>query len=168
MTRGTPGAVTTPFRSTSSAVPVWLVDIPTGLTSPATLRYTSWAHALTFGAQTYSPWPMDVPQQQMQGPGESGTFTLRLGDADGVLGGYIDAGATFEGRKVVLYLTDESCTGGAGTDAVKDTYVVESYSRGEGFVALNLRPLFGVFQTRLPVEVTTRKEFAGLPQAPTA
>lgn len=166
MTRSTPSTVTTPFRTGSGAEPIWLFEIPTGLASPATLRYTTAKYAVTFGSQTFEPIPAVPPSQSFQGPGEAGGVALTVGDVDGTISGYVEAGATFEGQTVVLYLTDLAATGGAGTDAIPDEYVIESLERGQGYVTFAMRNAFGTFDTKVPRLVATRATFPGLSAGP--
>ncbi len=164
-TRSLDATVATPFRSTSDAEPLWLVDIPTGLTSPTTLRYTTSPESVTFGSQTYSPLPQAPPTQSFGGPGEPGEVSLTLGDADVYLCGLIEAGAVFEGRTAVMHLTDRTATGGSGSYSVADEYVIEKVDRGEGFVTLHMRNSFGTFDKKCP-PLATRAIFPGLGFSP--
>lgn len=165
MTRSLASAITTPFRSVSSAQPVCLLRIATGITSPSVILYHDLpiTGSITFGGETYSPRPMDVPEQRFQDTRENGTISVRIGDADGTLAGYIASGATFQYVRVRLQLTDRSVIDAAGSAVIRNDYFVESYDRAEGFVTLNLAPLYGVFSLEVPITTFTRSEFPGLP-----
>lgn len=165
-TRGTSATVLTPFRSVSGAETIWLIEIPTGLTSPATLRYTTAAYDVTWNSVVWSRLPIAPPSQKFEGPGDAGGVSLTLGDVDGVICGYVEAGATFEGQLVVVYFTDLSATGGSGAESVADEYLIERVDRGEGYVTLTLRNQFGTFDTKVPLLTTTRTVFPGLSPGP--
>lgn len=163
MTRGTSSTVTTPFRSADDAQPVWLVKVVYG---SGTLRYTNWDAAVTWDSATWTPRPLDLPEQRIESQSEAGGIALRIGDADRALGAIVEAGETFGNRRVTIVLTDAAALGGSGTAGVRNDYLCESYERGEGFLVLNLRPLFAVFSQEVPLRVFTRTEFPGLPPNP--
>lgn len=154
-------------RSASSAEIIWLIEIPTGLTSPATLRYTTSAYAVTWNSVVWSPLPVSPPSQQFDGPGTTSGRSLTLGDVDGTICGYVEAGALFEGQTVVVHQTDLSATGGAGANSLtSDEYVIETVTRGEGYVTLALRDQFGTFDVKVPRRLTSRAMFPGLAPGP--
>lgn len=165
MTRGTASALTTPFRSTDDAAPVWLVRIATGLTSPTYLRYhdAPQVESLTFDSEAYVPWGMDVPEQRLQAATETGSVPLRLADPAGTLAGYI-LSRGFYNQRVNVRLTDRAVIDAGGTTALRHDYFVEGAEIEEGAVTLSLRPLYGVFGIEVPGGTITRAEFPGLPR----
>jgi hypothetical protein len=166
-TRSFPAALTTPWETTTPD-PVWLVKIATGAVSPTHLYYTDADESASFDGATYSPRPLDVPEQRFEDVAETGSKQLRIGDADEVLVGHLGAGITFENQLVTLHLTDRSVLDAGGTSALSNVYICESVEHGEGFFTLNLRPLFAAFSIVGPRRVFTRASFPGLPVGPLA
>lgn len=163
MSRGTDAAVTNPFRGVTPK-PVTFVQIATGIAAPATLRYTDAPVSLTWNGQTWTARPLAIPEMRMESQGEAGGASLRIGDGDGVLAGYMDSGgATFEDQRVVFYLTDLTVVEASGTAAIQETFVVESYERGEGYLVLHLRHLLAVAGlVETPIRIYQRSTHPGL------
>lgn len=166
MPRSTAASLLALLRSTSSAEVVWLIEIPTGLASPSVLRYTTGAVSVTWNSVLWTPLPAAPPSQQFDAPGSTSGKVLAVGDADGTINGHVEAGALFEGQTVVLHLVDMSQTGGAGANSIPDEYVIESVTRGEGYVNFTLRDLFGSLDKKIPALKTTRALFPGLAPGP--
>lgn len=154
-------------RSTSGAEPMWLFEIPTGLVAPTVLRYTTNDDPVVWNGVVWSPLPAEPPSMQFDGPGTGRGRTLTIGDGDGVIGGYVEAGAVLEGQTVVMHLTDITATGGVGADALlSEEYIVESVARGEGYVTLSLAGELGSFDRKVPGVLMTRALFPGLAPGP--
>ncbi len=164
--RSISSTVLNPFRTASSAIPVWLIEIPTGLTSPTTLRYCSAEFDITWNSLVWSKYPMVPPTQRFEGPGEAGGLSITIGDADHYLNDLVENGASFEGQTVVVYLTDIAATGGSGSASIPDEYIIESVIRGEGYITFNLRNQFGSFDKKVPGRLMLRSTFRGLAPGP--
>lgn len=169
MSRTVVAGLLTSFRTASSAEPIRLVSIPTGLTSPSTLRYATTNFAVTWGSQTWSAWPIAPTSRRFDGPGEGGGVTLVLADADGTLAGYVASGATFEGQTITEHLTDLSRTteaGGDGTGSIPDEYEIQSVSYGDGFFSITAARPTDPFDRKIPRRVMNRTRWPGLAPGP--
>lgn len=163
MSRGTPSAVTTPYRS-EGPDPLLLVHIETGGT-PADLRYTSWEAAVEMGGVTWSPRPLELDDTRLEAHTEAGSTDLRIGDGDGYFQTLVAAGVDLTNQRVRLYRTSGAALGSGQplTDAIRDDWYVESWDRVHGVVVLHLRPLLSIFDIDVPRTTVTRAEFPGIP-----
>lgn len=163
MARGTAVGVTSPFRGVTPR-PVWFLHLATGLASPANVYYTTSDKSETWNSLTWSPRPLGLPNVEASNQGESFDGAIEIGDADGVLAGYIDtSGATFADVRAVLYLTDRTVVEAGGTAEISETFVCEGYERGEGYLRLHVRSLMSyAANVETPLRVFTKTDFPGL------
>lgn len=162
MSRAFPAALATAFRS-ESPKPVWLVHIASD-GSPANLYYAAYDGDVVLGGLTFAQRPMEIPESAIEGHSEAPVLELKVADADGVLSGYLAAGATFRNQRVKFYLTDLSVTGSGSslTDSFPHTFFVEAVSRIHGWIVFRLRSQFNAFDIDFPTTTTTHSEFPGL------
>lgn len=163
--RSVPAGLLTALRE-EGPEPLWLVHVETG-GSPADLRFAGYDGDVTFGGSTWSRRPIEVPEYSIENHTEAPTIELRVANADGYFDTLIAAGITFGGRRVKVYRTDLSLVGSSSalTDAMTDTFYVESFVRSQGWVILRLRNIVKVLDTELPLRVVDRNTFPGIPDS---
>lgn len=161
MSRGLPAGVSSDFQS-RTPTPVLLFDIATGK-SPANVRFTPWGRAVTFAGVSFASRRCEVDEIRVQGTSQAASLRLRVDDTDGTFHALVQAGADFQNQRVRLYRTNLSSTGGAGTDALLDVYVVDFYERAARAFSFTLKPLVAVFDVEVPLRTMTRDDFPGMP-----
>lgn len=164
MSRGTPSAVTTPFRS-ETPEPIWLLHLETGGT-PADVYYANYDGQLTWGGITWSPRSVHVDEILQEGVDTVDSLAIQIADGDSNWKTLLAAGCAFEGKRVRLRRTDADAiaAGEPITAAAREDFFVESWTRVHGAVELRVRPVMGIFDRELPLQTVTRTEFPGVPR----
>lgn len=165
--RATASALLSALRGESPEV-VLLMDLSTGLTSPATLYLTRRTVATTWNGNAYSTRPIELGDAIEQGgEGEGGGVVVSVGNADGYFQTLRAAGADFNGVRCVLRLVAASRLSASPVESVSDVFYVESITLREGVARLELLSRFALLRTQIPRRTLTRTEFPGLPRNPT-
>ena len=159
--RGLPAGVASDFQS-ATPTPLILVDLVTG-GSPSNLRWTRRGEASTFAGSTFSPRRFELDEAKVAPSSQTPTLALRVDDTDGAIQALWNAGADFIGRRCTVFRTNVGSTGGAGTDALRDVYYVESWDRVSNSWAFALKPLTSAFDEDAPRAVFTKSDFPGIP-----
>lgn len=146
--------------------PIWLVHVETG-GSPADLRLAAYDADVSFGGSTWVSRAIEIPEYAIENHTEAPTVELRAANADGYFDDLIAAGITFGGRRVKIYRTDVSLVGSASalTDALTETFYVESIVRSQGWVVFRLRNIVKVLDTEIPLRIVDRNLFPGIPDS---
>lgn len=159
--RGLPSGVQTSWEGTAPTY-VRLFELATG-GDPVYLRWVRGLEAVTFAGSVFSPRGVDTDRQTFASQAKGGTFDVRVSDADGAFGALIDAGRDFQGRRLTIYRTTRASLGGAGTDAHKDVYIVDTWVRHGLEIVLTLTSRLALFNVTIPREVMTAERFPGMP-----
>ncbi len=163
MARGTPSAVTTPFRD-EVPEPITLVHIQ--LDGTAADQYLCTGEVdVEMGGLTWTARPLEHGDGQLESHNETGGVDLHIADTDEWWKTQIDSGAVFTGNRVTMYRTDRSALGSAQplTDAIRDDFIIETWERAQGAIRIPLAPLLSLLDLEVPLATVTRREFPGIP-----
>lgn len=165
--RATAAALLSALRGESPEV-VLLMDLSTGLTSPATVYLTRRTVETTWNGNTYTTRPIELGDAIEQGgEGEGGGVVVEVGNADSYFETLRAAGADFSGARCVLRLVAASRLTASPVESVTDVFYVESTTYRQGVVRFELLSRFALMRTQIPRGTLTRYEFPGLPRNPT-
>lgn len=159
--RGLPSGVQTSWEGTAPTY-VRLFELATG-GDPIYLRWVRGLEAVTFASSVFSPRGVDADRQTFANQSKGGTFDVRVSDADGAFAALFAAGRDLQGQRLTIYRTTRASLGGAGTDAHKDVYVVDTYARRGLEVILTVKSRLALFNVTVPREVMTAERFPGMP-----
>lgn len=164
--RATATALLSALRSEATEV-VLLLELTTGIPSPATVRLTRREVPTTWNGQAYATRPIEIEDAIEQGgEGESGSVVVVVGNADSYFEGLRAAGADLLGARVVLRLVAASRLAASPAESVSDTFYIESIAYRHGRVRLELLSRFALLRTAIPRGTLTIDEFPGLPRNP--
>ena len=151
-------------RQSDTPEPVVLVKIATGATSPDFVRLARRGFTETFASEAYVFRPFELDAGAVRGTSDAPTRALRIVDLDGYFVGLIAAGVEFQGQEVEVFETYQAGTGGSGSAAQVDVYVVDFYEQAGGVFSLTLKPLHAAFDEEIPRRKLTRDVFPGIPR----
>lgn len=151
-------------RQSTTPTPVVLVKIATGVAVPDFLRFTRRGFTETFASESYLFRPFELDAGAVRGTSDAPTRALRIDDSDGYLAGLLAAGVEFQGQEVEVFETYHAGTGGSGSAAQIDVYVVDFYEQAAGVFSLTLKPLHAAFDEEIPRRKITRDVFPGIPR----
>lgn len=163
MSRSTPSAVTTPYRS---EVPEPITLLHLRLEGTYADQYLCTGEAdVEMGGLTWTARPFEHGDGQLESHAESGGIDLHMADGDGWWETMLAAGAVFAGKRVTMYRTDRSALGSAQplTDAIRDDFIMDTWERAQGVVRIPLLPLLSRLSIDVPLGTMTRREFPGIP-----
>ena len=165
--RATASALLSALRGESPEV-VLLMDLATGISSPATLYLTRRTEATTWNGNAYSTRPIELGDAIEQGgEGEGSGVIVAVGNADSYFETLRAAGADFIGARCTLRLVAASRLSASPVESVSDVFYVESVTYRQGVVRFELLSRFALLRTQIPRRTMTRYEFPGLPRNPT-
>lgn len=151
-------------RQSTTPTPVVLVKIATGVASPDFVRLARRGFTETFASEAYTSRLFELDAGAVRGTSDAPTRQLRIDDLDGYFVGLIAAGVEFQGQEVEVFETYHAGTGGSGSAAQADVYIVDFYEQAGGVFVLTLKPLHAAFDEEIPRRKLTRDIFPGIPR----
>ena len=161
MTRGIPAGVLAQSQAATLS-PIRLVQVYTGLGSPAIVYATNHTSPVTFpasGGNVYLARPVAFPGVALGDDAAGDAGALVLGDADGY---WRDLGADWAGKRVVVLRTDGDFLSDAG-NAWRNDYWIDAPERAPFELTLHLLPFKAKLRRMCPPALVTRTLFPGLP-----
>ncbi len=148
-----------PFR------PLVLVTVRTGLASPNGLvRMCNAERPITFGGNVYTPRPFGVGRVSIEGD-RAATVTLELGDdGAGFWRGLINAGATFEDRRIDVMIVERSQLDGALKRNIEAFVADGSPDEAGGRISIPMKTLDSFMDEAFPMRNVDHQAFPGIPQ----
>lgn len=164
MARGTPSPVLAALAAPGAHL-VTLLEITTG-GSPSVVRVCSGAMPLTFAGVDFTARGMNPGEVSARDHNETGATSVLLDDSDGWWQTLLEAGASFQGKRVQMYRTESSLVeGSVVADALADVFIINTWTRTHGVVSLSLQPLTAVLEIVLPLGTVSIREFPGVPDS---
>lgn len=160
MTRGLDSSLTTAWESTAPTY-VRLYELATG-TTPATLRWTNYGSAQTFGGNTFAHRKCEHGRQSVGTVDKTTAFDIAVDDLDGTFATIIAAGFDFQGRRLTIHRTIVANLG-SGSISHKDVYLVDSWTRKGSQIVFSLKSRLAAFGIKVPREVLTLERFPFIP-----